>query len=354
MHQDLGLGADKSMMGNYKISLFVKRVLIPAFFLLSPTVARGQDAAPLSGEPILPLPLQAPGADQAKIQLGHLLFHEQRLSKNNSVSCASCHALELGGADHKQFSVGFNGQLGGLNTPTVLNSSLNFKQFWDGRANTLEDQIDGPVLNAKEMGSTWSEVLEKLRSDEKYVLLFKNIYQAEIAPAHIKDAIAHFERSLITPNSRFDQYLRGNKTAMSAKEVEGYRKFKSFGCVSCHQGMNIGGNMFQTMGVMGNYFKDQKRAITENDLGRYNVTKKERDKHVFRVPSLRNVALTAPYFHDGSAQTLDQAVNVMARYQLGRQLSKVEVEQIVAFLESLTGQKPTRPPLATTLKSATK
>jgi cytochrome c peroxidase len=274
------------------------------------------------------------------VTLGNELFHDARLSKDNRISCSSCHDLQHGGGDGKIRSLGIQGAMGDINAPTVFNSGFNFRQFWNGRARTLEDQIDGPVQNAKEMGSTWGEVISKVKSDNHYVALFKKVYRDDPTHEHIKDAIATFERALTTPNSRFDRYLRGDDSAITAFEKQGYSQFKSYGCVACHQGMNVGGNMYQTMGVMGDYFKERGTPITDADWGRYAITKLEEDKHVFRVPSLRNVALTAPYFHDGSAKTLNGAVQVMAKYQLGRKLSKQDIEHIVAFLKTLTGETP--------------
>lgn len=296
--------------------------------------------SPKQAEPILPLPTSGPTADPAKIQLGQLLFHEKKLSKDESVSCASCHNLQRGGADGLNKPVGINGAVGEVNTPTVLNSGFNFRQFWNGRVKTLEAQIDGPLQDPKEMGSNWESIIAKLKSDPEYTKRFSSVYADGITPDNVRNALATFERSLVTPNSKFDRFLRGERAAISNLEKDGYRRFKSLGCVACHQGVNVGGNMFQTMGVMGNYFKDRKTPVTEADLGRFAVTKREHDKHVFRVPSLRNVELTAPYFHDGSAATLEDAVKTMAKYQLGKDISTEETRAIVAFLKTLTGQAP--------------
>lgn len=288
-------------------------------------------------EPIKPIPTDQK-LDPAKVALGDRLFHDKRLSRDNTMSCASCHDLGRGGVDGSPFSVGIGGAKGGINAPTVYNAALNFRQFWDGRAASLEEQAAGPVHNPIEMGSNWAEVLGKLNKDAALVGEFKKIYPDGLKPRNIQDAIAVFERSLVTPNARFDKYLRGDKTALSGDEVRGYQLFKSYGCVACHQGVNVGGNMFQTFGVMGDYFG--KRGNPQpSDLGRYNVTKVESDKHVFKVPSLRNVALTAPYFHDGSAQTLQDAVDVMFKYQLGRPAAPQDKELIVKFLNTLTGER---------------
>ena len=234
-------------------------------------------------------------------------------------------------------SVGINGQQGNINAPTVFNASYNFRQFWDGRAETLEEQIDGPTHAAAEMGSNWAEIIAKLRQAPEYVTAFAKLYPEGIQAQTIRDAIATFERSLTTPDSRFDQYLKGNQNALSPAEKEGYQIFKSYGCISCHQGVSMGGNMYQKFGVMGDYFKDRGK-LTEADYGRYNVTKNEADKFIFKVPSLRNVALTSPYFHDGSAKRLEDAVIVMGRYQLGRELAPTEIAALVKFLQTLTGE----------------
>ena len=294
-----------------------------------------------SDEPLKPIP-PAPQLDARKVALGNRLFHDKRLSKDNSLSCAGCHNLSRGGVDGLPSSIGIGGAKGPINAPTVFNSSLNFRQFWDGRAASLEEQAAGPVHNPKEMGSNWAEVLAKLGQDTALVDQFKAIYRDGLQSANIQDAIAVFERSLTTPNARIDKYLRGDKLALSSDEQRGYQLFKAYGCVACHQGVNVGGNMFQTFGVMGDYF-DKRGNPTPADLGRYNVTKNEGDKHVFKVPSLRNVALTAPYFHDGSAKTLNDAVDVMFKFQLGRPGSAQDKELIVKFLYTLTGEYNGKP-----------
>jgi cytochrome c peroxidase len=223
-----------------------------------------------------------------------------------------------------------------VNTPTVLNVAFNFKQFWNGRADSLENQIEMVVESPITMGSTWPAVVYKISQSAEYQKAFAASYKNGITANTIRNAIATYERTLITPNSRFDLYLRGDNDAISAEEKVGYAKFKQYGCVACHQGINVGGNMFQKFGVMRDYFANRGNLV-EADMGRYLVTKDEEDKHVFKVPSLRNVALTAPYFHDGSAKTLDAAVDVMFEYQLGRQGSREDKDSIIAFLRTLTG-----------------
>jgi cytochrome c peroxidase len=290
----------------------------------------------LEPEPITPLPLEVQ-LDRRRVDLGHRLFLDSRLSRDNSTSCGSCHGLATGGTDRRRRSIGIGGAEGDVNAPTVFNSSFNFRQFWDGRAATLEDQIEGPLTHPKEMGSTWPDVVRKLGGDRAYVMAFQALYPDGIQRANIKDAIATFERSLVTSNSRFDKFLRGDRQALTDRERAGYQRFKAYGCVSCHQGANVGGNMYQRFGVAADYFADRGN-ITKADLGRYNVTGLERDRYRFRVPSLRNVGVTPPYFHDGSAATLVDAVNVMAKYQLGRPLSVEDRDLIVAFLFTLTGE----------------
>jgi cytochrome c peroxidase len=287
-------------------------------------------------EPLQPLP-PLPALDPQRVALGEKLFHDPLLSRDNTVSCATCHNLTTGGADGKARSTGINSAEGEVNSPSVFNSALNFKQFWDGRANTLEDQANGPLENPKEMGTSWTDVVEKLKKSSPYTSAFNAAYPDGITANNARDAIVTFERSLSTPHARLDKFLGGDQAALTAEEQEGYRLFKSYGCIQCHQGVGVGGNMFQTFGVMGDYFADRGN-IKPADLGRYNVTKNEQDKFVFKVPSLRNVALTAPYFHDGSAKTLEEAVQIMAQYQLGRELTQRDVKLLVQFLHTLTGE----------------
>lgn len=298
----------------------------------------------MSNEPLKPL--EAPkDLDTLKVKLGERLFHDVRLSKDDSLSCSSCHNLALGGADNKTLSVGINGSIGKVNSPTVYNSGLLFRQFWDGRAETLEHQIDGPVQADIEMGSSWPEVILKLYKDDTYSAEFGAIYKEKgddsdtISRQHIKDAIAEFERSLVTINSPFDRYLKGEDSAIDSQAKEGYRLFKHYGCASCHQGANVGGNMYQLFGVVASYFKKQGK-ITEGDKGRFNVTGNPQDMHLFKVPSLRMAALTPPYLHNGKAKTLRDAVDIMFEHQLGREADDKDKEAIVHFLKTLVGEHP--------------
>ncbi len=291
--------------------------------------------------PIKPLP-EGMALDARKVTLGERLFHEKRLSSDGTISCASCHDLSQGGDDGRRVSVGVGGAEGQVNAPTVLNCGFNFRQFWDGRAASLEEQVDGPLQHPAEMGNSWERVLSMLQADSTYAATFRDIYAGGISQENLRDAIATFERSLVTPNSRFDRWLRGEADVLTAEEKDGFQLFVSVGCITCHQGVNVGGNMFQVMGRLGDYFKDHGGAEGA-DLGRFNVTGDAADLHKFKVPSLRNVALTAPYLHDGSAATLQEAVQVMARYQMGRELEDREARRIVAFLETLTGESAVRP-----------
>ena len=285
-------------------------------------------------EPIHPIkPIKV---DPKKVALGSRLFSDPRLSRDETVSCASCHELDKGGDDGRKLSIGIEEKVGVINSPTVYNAGLNFKQFWDGRAPTLERQIDGPVQSPIEMGSLWPDIIQKLYKDETYPGQFKEIYEDAITRGTIRNAIAEFMRALTTPNSKFDQWLEGDDNALSEEELHGYNLFKSYGCVSCHQGQNAGGNMFQVFGVINEYFK-RRGNITEADLGRFNVTGNPADRHAFKVPSLRMAVHTAPYLHDGSAATLREAVDAMFEFQLGRQAPDEDKEAIVAFIKTLAG-----------------
>ncbi len=287
-------------------------------------------------EPILPVPF-LPDLDQQKVALGQRLFFETKLSGDNTLSCNSCHDLSRGGADNKAYSTGVGGAVGKINALTVFNSANNIVWFWDGRATTPEDQLDGPVLSQEEMNADWAGIVLRLKQDKSYVADFGRIYEDGISESSIKNALVTFGRTLITPNSPFDRYLRGDHYAIDDEEKKGYQLFKNYGCSSCHQGANVGGNLFQALGVVGDFFKDRGN-VSDTDFGRYNVTGREVDRYHFRVPSLRNVALTAPYFHDGSAVRLEDAVYIMAEYQLGRKIPAEDINLIVRFLHTLTGE----------------
>ena len=289
-------------------------------------------------EPIRPIDLSLP-YDEAKAALGFKLYHDTRLSVDNTVSCASCHGLNTAGVDNKQYSEGVEGKLGGVNAPTVYNAVYNFVQFWDGRAVTLADQAAGPPVNPVEMASpNFDAIVAKLNKEKKFVREFKKVYPEGLSQATITDAIEQFERTLITPNSRFDKYLRGDKTAITAEELEGYELFKKYNCATCHVGKNLGGESYELMGLRKHYFADRGLELTEEDNGRFKQTGVERDRHRFKVPGLRNVALTWPYYHDGTRTSLKEAVCAMGTYQSGVELTDEEEDKIVAFLNTLTGE----------------
>ena len=291
-------------------------------------------------EPVEPLPeLSELDLDMRKVVLGRRLYHDARLSGDGTVSCATCHSLDHGGAEPRAVSVGIGGQLGPINSPTVLNSRYNFRQFWDGRAADLREQAAGPIENPAEMGHSFVELIPQLKENSTYTTAFQEAYGSEITKELVLDAIATYEESLLTP-SPFDAYLRGDKDAISAEAKAGYATFKEVGCTACHSGMLLGGQMFQRLGVIKDYFKERGTEITPADLGRYNVTQEDDDRHLFKVPTLRNVALTSPYLHDGSVETLKEAIRIMGTYQLGKDLDASQVAHIKAFLESLTGELP--------------
>ncbi len=289
-------------------------------------------------EPVRPIDLSLP-YDEAKAALGFKLYHDKRLSIDNTISCASCHGLNTAGVDNKPFSEGVEGKLGGVNAPTVFNAVYNFVQFWDGRAQTLADQAAGPPVNPVEMASpNFDAIVAKLNKDKKFAREFKAVYPEGFSQATITDAIEQFERTLITPNSRFDKYLRGDKEAITAEELEGYELFKKYNCATCHVGKNLGGESYELMGLRKHYFADRGLDLTEEDNGRFKQTGVERDRHRFKVPGLRNVALTWPYYHDGTRTSLKEAVCAMGTYQSGVELSDEEEDKIVSFLNTLTGE----------------
>lgn len=286
-----------------------------------------------------PIPESIP-TDPMKVALGYRLYHDNRLSGDNSLSCETCHKLNAGGVDNLVTSTGIDGQKGPINAPTVFNSVFNMAQFWDGRAGDLQEQAGGPPLNPIEMGShSWQQIIDKLSPDEEIVLEFAKVYPNEgITSATITDAIAEFEKTLITPNSPFDRYLKGDRSALTANQIRGFELFKENKCDTCHVGKNIGGQSYDLMGLKGDYFADRGTEITEVDIGRFNVSKYERDRFRFKTPTLRNIEQTAPYLHDGSIADLDGVVRMMLKYQVGKTLPEQDVEDIVAFLQSLTGE----------------
>lgn len=305
--------------------------------------ANGLAAAEFANEPIRPIADSLP-VDMHKVVLGDMLYHDTRLSADNSISCASCHGLNTGGVDNKRYSEGVGGQFGGVNAPTVYNAAYNFVQFWDGRANTLAEQAAGPPLNPVEMAChSFDEIIAKLQQDVNFTKAFTEVYPEGYSEKSITNAIEEFEKTLLTPNSRFDRYLKGEKSAINDTELTGYELFKKYDCATCHVGETLGGQSYELMGVKRDYFADRGSEMTEEDNGRFKQTKTDRDKHRFKVPGLRNIALTAPYFHDGSMKTMKDAVDYMAKYQVDATLSDEELGEIVAFLETLTGEYKGKP-----------
>ena len=291
-----------------------------------------------ANEPVRPIDLSL-DYDPAKAALGYALYHDTRLSVDNTVSCASCHELENAGVDNHQYSHGVNDQLGGVNAPTVYNAVYNFVQFWDGRAQTLAAQAAGPPLNPVEMASeSFGQIVAKLMKDKKFVREFTAVYPDGLNEANITDAIEQFERTLITPNSAFDKWLRGDDSAITADEIAGYELFKKYDCATCHAGQNLGGLSYELMGLRRHYFAERGLELTHEDNGRFKETGLERDRHRFKVPGLRNVEHTWPYYHDGTRETLEEAVRDMGLYQSGVELSETEVASIVSFLKTLTGE----------------
>jgi cytochrome c peroxidase len=291
-----------------------------------------------AAEPVRPIDLSAE-VDQEKAALGYALFHDARLSVDNTVSCATCHALETAGVDNHQYSHGVDDQIGGVNAPTVYNAVYNFVQFWDGRARTLADQAAGPPLNPIEMASTsFDEIIAKLQADKPFAKAFTAVYPDGLTEANITDAIEEFERTLITPNSRFDKWLRGDDEAITADELAGYELFKKYDCATCHVGPNLGGQSYELMGLRRHYFAERGLELTHEDNGRFKETQQERDRHRFKVPGLRNVEHTWPYYHDGTRETLEDAVRDMGLYQSGVELTASETDLITSFLKTLTGE----------------
>ena len=291
-----------------------------------------------AGEPVRPI-IANPDVDERKVALGYNLYHDTRLSVDNTVSCATCHGLNTGGVDNLKYSKGVAGNMGGVNAPTTYNAVYNFVQFWDGRAKTLAEQAAGPPLNPVEMASTsFDEIIAKLAEDKRYVEEFGALYADGITEANITNAIEEFERTLVTPNSKFDQWLLGNSEALTEDEVHGYELFKANNCATCHVGANLGGESYELMGLRQHYFEARGTELTEEDNGRYKQTQEERDRHRFKVPGLRNIELTWPYYHDGTRHTLEEAVRDMAIYQSGVELSDADIDLISSFLMTLTGE----------------
>ncbi len=283
----------------------------------------------LSSSFIVPIP-QTISYDKEKALLGKKLFFETRLSKTNTISCNSCHNLATSGTDNLKFSFGIEGKEGNINSPTVFNAGFNFRQLWSGGARTLREQAKGPLTNPLEMGHSIDNILLFLKKDKEYKKIFEKIYKDGVTEKNLLASLEEFEKTLITPNSPFDQFLRGNKNAISDEAKEGYKLFISKGCVSCHNGVNIGGNSFAKFGIV--------KEMTSNRFGLFDVTKNQIDKNFFKVPTLRNIELTYPYFHNGEIKTLKNAIQLMASHQLGTTFSEKETLKIEAFLKTLNGK----------------
>jgi len=299
------------------LKLFLKVVLLSIFLC--------------ANEPITSIPLKI-DIDIKKADLGKELFFDTSLSRTNTISCSSCHLLNKGGADNRKFSIGVDGRIGNINTPTVFNSRYNFVQLWNGKAKDLKEQVYESITNPLEMDMNLQELIKKLKKTS-YLKKFNSIYKDGITKDNLADAIAEYEKSLITPSAPFDKYLRGNENAISKKAKNGYKLFKEQGCIACHHGINIGGNLYARFGVLR-----KTEDLKGSSKGRFEVTNDKRDEYFFKVPSLRNIELTYPYLHDGRIDNLEDAVKLMSNYQLGRTLTQEEIDDIVEFLKSLTGQ----------------
>lgn len=312
------------------------------------TGASGLAAAEWQSLPnVAPAPADNPTTAE-KVELGKILYHDPRLSSSGTVACASCHNVMGGGEDNRGGSVGVGAQVGGRSAPTVWNSAFNGTQFWDGRAPSLEAQAKGPVTNPIEMGmKNWDDVVARLKAIPGYTPLFDKAFPGgnAVSADNAAKAIAAYERTLITPNSAYDKFANGDKSALSAQQLRGAETFAAVGCGGCHSGPAFNGQTGQGNGFYQKFPATDNPALeTEygfsKDMGRAEVTKNDADKHFFKVPTLRNIALTAPYFHNGKVKTLDEAVKVMAKLQLDKELSTQQVEDIVAFLNALTGEFP--------------
>lgn len=305
----------------------------------APASPEVSDALLASFKPPLPSVVESKDnpLTEEKIALGRALYYDTRLSASNEISCNTCHRLELDGADGVKTSVGHKGQTGKRNAPTVYNAAGHFVQFWDGRAKDVEEQAKGPVTNPIEMGMpSDSDAVAEIARVKWYQTQFKKVFPDEANPItlnNVAKAIGAFERKLMTP-SRWDRYLAGDANALSAEEKAGLKTFVETGCTACHNGTYLGGTMYQKVGAVVPW-------PNQADQGRFDLTGQEADKMMFKVPSLRMVEKTAPYFHDGSVATLEEAVQMMAKHQLGRTLTDAQVGSIVTWLKTLTGELPT-------------
>lgn len=317
-------------------------LLLAAFGRMAIAADELMTSAQAQFKPIPTTPPVLPGnqATPAKLELGRMLYFDPRLSASHAISCNSCHNIGMAGVDSEETSIGHKWQRGGRNAPTVFNAVFNTAQFWDGRAKDLEEQAGGPMVNPVEMASPKEHVAEQLAAIPGYVIAFGAAFPGDPQPvtlANAQKAIAVFEATLITPNAPFDKYLRGDASALNAKQKQGLQLFMNKGCGACHNGINVGGGMYAPFGVVEKPGAD---LLPPTDRGRFDVTKTATDEYVFRSPSLRNIVLTAPYFHTGRSWDLRQAVGVMGSSQLGQQLTADEIDKVTDFLESLTGEQP--------------
>lgn len=315
----------------------IHSVLIAVILAVSNTLAYAAKALP----EIAPAPANNPTTPE-KVSLGKMLYHDPRLSSTGTVSCASCHNVMLGGDDNRAGSMGVNAQVGGRSAPTVWNSAFNEVQFWDGRAASLEEQAAGPVTNPIEMGmKSWDDVVARLETIDGYKIAFKKAFGKDtISKDTATKAIAAYERTLITPNSPYDKYVKGNKKALTEQQIRGMNKAVEIGCTSCHSGPAFNGpGTFQKFPIKYNGYLEAQYDF-KKDKGLAEETGKKEDEHLWKVPTLRNIALTAPYFHNGKVKKLSKAVDLMAKIQLDKDLSDDEIADIVAFLDALTGEFP--------------
>ena len=327
-----------------KLFICLLVLLLPASWSVSVNAAEPVDNLNRAiREPIKPIPRDL-FLDEDRVNLGSRIFFDKRLSSTGDWSCGSCHYLDKGMADGLQYSTTIHGKLKPRNTLGLFNIGVQYIYEWDNAVTTLEAQALKALPTA--LNTTWEKIIAYLQSDKDYPKAFADAFADGITPENVAASVAEFERSLITPDSRFDRYLRGDLTAINDKELLGYHMFKRYGCASCHNGVAVGGNMLAKLGQFTNVEHHDDHGeegigleeILNNDLGRYELTGRELDKHRFKVPSLRNVELTAPYFHSGTVESLEEAVEEMAEYQLGNEISEHDVEYIVAFLKTLTGK----------------
>ncbi len=321
-------------MKNTIVKTRFARYLLPVWLCL-PVTVMALPAATGHQEPVRALPA-ATLVDTGKARLGERLFADKRLSADQQTACIDCHQLEHGGASGRTSDTSHNDPAIRINTPAIFNVRYNFRQNWDGSRKNLAEQTES-ILEQPSPGQALDQVLDRLREDENISQQFSKVFRSGLNRQTLIDSLVEYQKSLTTPNSRFDRFLSGDESALDDTEKQGYQLFKSLGCSSCHQGINVGGNLYQKFGVFYNYIAERGHA-TKADLGRFNVTGRESDKYVFKVPSLRNIAVTSPYLHDGSAESLEQAIYIIGKTQLGRNLDSEQVRLLKAFLLTLTGK----------------